>query len=143
MKNAFAAFWLRAPNVARWPGDQCGITVIDVRMPTSLCAGRRASQVSGVGISASLLLAVRRELAEVDPQVGNFLFILDAGEGHLGAGYLGHRIDDVVLECRLAPDDLGLLIGLAIIVALDGAGLAAFKPVQHWPDLVLGVLADR
>src|SRR5215216_1719934 len=88
-------------------------------------------------------MAVGTELLEVGPQIGDFLVVLDPGENHLGAGYLGSRILDVILERILAPGDPRILVGLGISIALDGAGLAALEPVEHRADLVLGIIADR
>src|SRR5215216_772467 len=88
-------------------------------------------------------MAVGTELLEVGPQIGDFLVVLDPGENHFGAGYLGSRILDVILERILAPGDPRILVGLGISIALDGAGLAALEPVEHRADLVLGIFADR
>ena len=90
-----------------------------------------------------LLLPVGLELLEIAPEVGDFLFVLDADKRHLGARDPRHRVDDVILEAGLAPGDLGLLVGLAVVVTVDGAGLAPVEAVQDRTDLVLGVLADR
>src|SRR4051794_39764080 len=46
----------------------------------------------------SLLVAGGVELLEISPQVAALLFVLDAGEYHLGAGNLRARISDVFLE---------------------------------------------
>jgi len=43
-------------------------------------------------------LAVLVELRKIGPEVVDFLFVLDTGERHLGAGDLGLRILDVFLE---------------------------------------------
>src|SRR5262245_13847402 len=69
----------------------------------------------------SFRIAFRAELPEVGPQIPDLLFVLDAGKHHLGAGNLGARIADVVLERVLAPGDAGILVGLGVIVALDRA----------------------
>src|SRR5436190_11592293 len=76
-----------------------------------------------------LLVAGGVELLEIGPQIGALLLVLDAGEHHLGAGNLGARIGDVFLEGVLAPGDAGVPVGLAVIVALDRAGLAPLQPV--------------
>ena len=93
--------------------------------------------------SPLLLLALGVELLEVGPQIGALVFVLDAGEHHLGAGNLGARILDVFVEHGLVPGDAGILVRVGVIVALDGAGLAALEAVEHGADLVLGVRADR
>src|ERR1700736_1175111 len=108
--------------------------------------GSRAAATS-IGIScaraaALLLAAVGLELAHVGPQVARFLLVLDAREEHLGAGNPGARVLDVFLEGRLAPGDARILVGVAVVVAFGGAGLAAVDAVELRTDLVLRVLAD-
>src|SRR5262249_56721778 len=84
----------------------------------------------------------RLELAEIGPQVAGLLFVLDAGEEHLGAGDLGARVLDVVLEGRLAPGDARILVGVAVIVARGRSRLAAVDAVQLLADPLLRALAD-
>src|SRR5262249_37153271 len=48
------------------------------------------------------LAAIGLVLREVRPQVGGLLFVLDSRKHHLGAGNLGARILDVILEGLLA-----------------------------------------
>src|SRR5262245_14548 len=88
-------------------------------------------------------VTVATELLKVGPQIGGFLLVLDAGKGHLGAGYPGPRILDVFLESLFVPGDSRTLIGLAVIESFNRAGLAAVEPVLRRADLVLRVLADR
>src|SRR5215813_14363313 len=92
--------------------------------------------------SALLLAAIRLELAHKGPEIVDFLLVLDAREDHLGARHLGARILDVLLERRLAPGNARILVGVAVVEALRGAGLAAVEPVELGADLVLGVFAD-
>src|SRR5580704_18837405 len=87
--------------------------------------------------------AVGVELADIGPQIGDLLLVLDAGEDHLSAGYLGPRVLDVVLEFRLAPDDAGILVGVGIGEIGDAAGMPAVDAVELRADLVLCVVADR
>src|SRR6185437_3754709 len=90
-----------------------------------------------------LLLPVRVELADIGPQVGDLLGVLDAGENHLRARDHRARIVDVLLERILAPDDAGLLVGFRIAVARCGAGMATVEPVEFGTDLVLRAGPDR
>jgi len=46
----------------------------------------------------------------------------------------------VFLEGGLVPDDAGILVGVAVVEPLGGAGLAPVDTVEL--DLVLGALAD-
>ena len=80
---------------------------------------------------AHFLLPVAVELLEISPQIGALVFALDAGEHHLGAGNLGARIGDVFLETCFVPGDAGILVGFGVVVALDGAGLAAVEAVER------------
>src|SRR5262245_45893157 len=91
---------------------------------------------------ALLLAAVGLELADIGPQVAGLLLVLDAGEEHFRARDFCARVLDVVLECRLAPGDARILVGVAVIVARDRAGLAAVEAVELRSDAVLGALAD-
>jgi hypothetical protein len=43
-------------------------------------------------------MPIGSELLEIAPQILEFLVILDAGKNHFGAGNLGARILDVLLE---------------------------------------------
>src|ERR1039458_5141037 len=78
----------------------------------------------------SFLFPIRAELLEIGPETIDFLFILDAGEDHLGARNLGARVLDVVLEGRLAPYDAGDLVGVGIAEAGRAAGMAAVEAVR-------------
>src|SRR5271154_2951439 len=115
----------------------------------SLCHARCRSLLRQIKASAPrlrlLLLdaAVGVELADIGPQIGDLLLVLDAGEDHLGAGHLGPRILDVVLEFRLVPDDAGILVGVGIGEIGDAAGMPAVDAVELGADLVLRVIADR
>src|SRR5450631_3573330 len=48
-------------------------------------------------------LAVGVVLRNEGPEIVDFLVVLDAGEGHLGARHLGLGIPDVFLELGLVP----------------------------------------
>src|SRR6516225_8238497 len=86
-------------------------------------------------------------LLDVCPQVLNFLFVLDAGEDHLGAGNLGSGILDIIGEGFLVPHDARILVGVGIIESGSAGGMPAVETVElgtdqigrAWPDLV----ADR
>src|SRR5438445_11540862 len=102
-----------------------------------------AMTMSGYMPAQLLRLAVLVELRDVGPEVARLFLVLDAGEDNLGAGDLRLGILDVVEELILAPGDAGILVGVGIGIALDGAGLAAIEAVEHGADLVLGAIADR
>ena len=70
------------------------------------------------------------------------LLVLQSGIDHLGAGNFRARILDVFGEGRLVPGDAGILVGVGVVVALDGAGLASEQSVQQRADAVLRGLAD-
>src|SRR5215475_1055824 len=88
-------------------------------------------------------VTVGTELLKVRPQIVGFLVVLDAGKGHLGAGYLGLRGLDVILETLFIPNDSRILVGVTVIKSCNRTGLAAVEPVLRWADLVLRALADR
>src|SRR6266850_39335 len=94
-----------------------------------------------VARSALLLLAVLVELAEIRPEVVDLLGILDAREGHAGAGYPLHRILDVLLERRLVPGDAGILVGVGIVEARIARRGTAIETVERRPELDLGAFA--
>jgi hypothetical protein len=52
------------------------------------------------------------------------------------------RVLQVLLEGRLAPDDPGVLVAVAIGVPLGSAGFLAIKSVELGAKLVLRRLAD-
>src|SRR5450631_488886 len=114
-------------------------------MAAAAAHGFDQGQMRGVSKTAclrSLLLSIRSELLEIGPKVAGFLFVLDAGEDHLGARNLGARILDVVLEGRLAPDDAGVLVGVGIAEAGRAAGMAAVEAVELGAGEVLRAFAD-
>src|SRR3974390_2255475 len=88
-------------------------------------------------------IAVRVELFEVGPQVGGFLWVLDAKENHLGSRYLCSGVGDVFLECRLIPHDTRIFVRVRVVVAGDRSGFAAIKTVLNRTDLVLGTRTNR
>src|SRR5215470_3335161 len=90
----------------------------------------------------SLLLAVRPELLEIGPEVGNVLLVLDADECHAGAGHLLHRCLYIFMEHVLVPSDAGPLVGGRVVVALEAAGLATVDAVERRAKLDLGLGAD-
>src|SRR6202043_906629 len=103
---------------------------------TQIVAGRTdATRLFGL----SVLVVLRDER----PEIVDLLVVLDAGEGHLGAGNFGFGIPDVFLEFGLVPGDAGILVGVRVTVVRHGAGLAAVQPVELGADLVLGAFADR
>ena len=81
-------------------------------------------------------------LRDEGPEIVDFLFVLDAGKYHLGAGDFRLRILDVVLEFGLVPGDAGTLVGIRVGIIRRGAGLAAVQPVKLRADLVPGAFAD-
>src|SRR5262249_52621102 len=91
--------------------------------------------------AALFLAAVRLELADISPEIVDLFFVLDAGEDHFGARNLGPRVLDVFLEGRLVPGDARVLVGVAVVEAVGGAGLAAVEPVELGTHFVPGVLA--
>src|SRR5262245_35693234 len=97
----------------------------------------------GAKVRSSLLLAVGAELLEIGPQVVGLGLAPQPDEHHLGAGDLGLRVLDVVLEGRLVPGEAGALVGARIAVAVDGARLAPVERIERRADLVLGPFADR
>src|SRR5262245_23679779 len=86
--------------------------------------------------------SVATELFEISPQITRLLGVLDAREDHLGARNFLAWIGDVVLECRLAPGNAGVLVGLGVVVAIDRSALAAVETVQHGADLVHRIGSD-
>jgi hypothetical protein len=81
-------------------------------------------------------------LLEVGNQVIPVLLLLQATEGHLGAGNVLLGVLEVGEEGLLVPGDALLLVGVGVGVALDGTGLAAEETVQSRADLVAAVLLD-
>src|SRR5438067_521066 len=112
--------------------------------PTIARSKRRAMRPNRSGAPAALastrrvskeMPAVRAELLEVSPEVGLLLGVLDAREGHAGAGDLLHRSVDEILELRLVPGDVQTLDGIRIIEALEGCALAAINAVERRAEL--------
>lgn len=75
-------------------------------------------------------------------QVVPVLLLLQATEGHLGAGNVLLGVLKVGEEGVVLPGDALGLVGVGVRVALDGAGLAAEEAVQRGADLVAAVLLD-
>src|SRR6202043_2966348 len=70
-----------------------------------------------LGTGGPLLgLAVLVELRDVGPEIVDLVLVLDAGEGHLGAGNLCFGVLDVFLELGLVPGDAGVLVGVGVII---------------------------
>src|ERR1035441_2253793 len=87
-----------------------------------------------VPASPLLGLAVLVVLRDIRPEIVDLFLVLDAGEGHLGAGNLRLRILDVFLELGLVPGDAGVLVGVRVVIVRGGAGLAAVAPVTQTGD---------
>ena len=62
---------------------------------------RRLRQIKGVRGALFLDIALGVELFDVGPQVFDFLFVLDAGEDHLGTGDFGPWVLDVFAQRSL------------------------------------------
>src|SRR5260370_924396 len=99
----------------------------------------RLLTIRGPLLGLSVLVVLR----EKRPEVVDLFLVLDAGEGHLGAGNLRLGVLDVLLELGLVPGDAGVLVGVRVGITLSRAGLAAVEPVELRADLVLGAVADR
>src|SRR5262245_35827508 len=106
------------------------------------CRGQGADAIPGARQRTSLLLALRAELLEVGPEVGDVLVVLDADERHAGAGHLLHRRTDILDECIVVPGDAGILVGRGIVESLVGAGLAAVDAVERRPELHFCICSD-
>ena len=78
--------------------------------------------------------------AEVGDEVSALLLLLDAGEGHLGAGHELLGVLEVHVEHLGGPGHAGLEVGLGVGEALDGAGLAADDAEQVGADSVSSAL---
>lgn len=75
-------------------------------------------------------------------EVVSVLGLLQATEGHLGAGDVLLGVLEVVEEGLVVPLDTLLLVGVGVGVALDGTTLAAEEAVQGRADLVAAVLLN-
>ena len=73
---------------------------------------------------------------EEGDEVVAVLGLLEATEGHLGAGDVLLGVLEVVEERVLVPGDALLLVGVGVRVAGDLAGLAAEETVELGTDLV-------
>ena len=62
--------------------------------------------------------------------------------GLLGTRNFGPWVLNVFLEGCLIPDDAGILVGVGIVEARYGAGLAAIEAVELRADLVLCARAN-
>src|SRR4029077_3504588 len=92
--------------------------------------GRQAALTVAPATRLLLLVAVRPELLEVGPKVGDVLVVLHADEGHTRAGHLLHRSTDVFWERFVVPGDPGPLVRGGVIEALETAGLAAVDGIE-------------
>src|SRR4051812_27272259 len=113
--------------------------------PSALQIGggeRQATLAVAPATRLLLLVAVRPELLEVGPKVGDILVVLYADEGHARAGHLLHRSADVFRERFVVPGDPGPLVGGRVIEALETAGLATVDGVERRPKLDFGPFAD-
>jgi hypothetical protein len=70
------------------------------------------------------------------------LLLLQATEGHLGAGNVLLGVLNVVEQGLVIPDNALVLVGVGEAVASSGTGLAAEETVQVGADLVAAVLLD-
>src|ERR1700694_2175731 len=86
-----------------------------------------------------LLRAVRLELVDIGPKVRDLAGVLDPAESHPGAWNHAGRVFDVFHERVFVPGDAGGLVGIRIVEAREGAGLAAVKRVERRSELDLGV----
>lgn len=75
-------------------------------------------------------------------EVVAILVLLQATKGHLGAGNVLLGVLKVGEEGLVVPGDAGLLVGVGVGVAVDGARLAAEEAVQGRADLVAAVGLD-
>src|SRR5258708_19294035 len=82
-----------------------------------------------------LRLAVLVVLRNVGPEVVDLFLVLDAGEGHLGAGNFCLGVLDVFLELGLVQGDAGILVGFRVGIIRRGAGLAPPVPIEPRPAL--------
>lgn len=73
---------------------------------------------------------------EEGDEVVAVLGLLEATEGHLGAGDVLLGVLEVIEEGVLVPGDTLLLVGVGVRVAGDLAGLAAEETVELGTDLV-------
>ena len=73
---------------------------------------------------------------EEGDEVVAVLGLLEATEGHLGAGDVLLGVLEVVEERVLVPGDALLLVGVGVRVTGDLAGLAAEETVELGADLV-------
>src|SRR4051812_38400141 len=114
--------------------------------PSALQIGRGGERQATLAVAPAtrrlLLVAVRPELLEVGPKVGDVFVVLYADEGHSRAGHLLHRRTDVFRERFVAPGDPGPLVGGGVIEALETASLAAVDGVEGRPKLDFGRFAD-
>src|ERR1700761_3518985 len=107
--------------------------------PIAIAALGSLRQIKSMRAARRLFLDItmRVELANIGPQIVDLLLVLDAGEGHFGVRYHGARALDVLLECRLVPDDAGVFIGVGIVEIRHRAGMAAVEAIELGADLVL------
>ena len=74
------------------------------------------------------------------PKVGNdistLLWLLEAGEGHLGAGHELLRVLKIDVEHLRGPDNAAVQVSLGVHEARNGAGVAADETVQVRADAV-------
>jgi hypothetical protein len=70
------------------------------------------------------------------------LLLLHATVGHLGAGDVLLGVLEVLEQGVLLPGDALGLVGVGVLVALDGAGLAAEEAVEGGADLVAAAGLD-
>jgi len=79
----------------------------------------------------------------VSDDVAALLVLLQAGENHLGARDVLLRVDQVLEEVLVGPDDARALVGLGELVALRLAALAAEHAVEVGAVLVRAARVAR
>src|SRR5258708_14494821 len=88
-------------------------------------------------------LRVVAQRAQIEDHVGPLLRLLDAGEGHLGAGYRGLRPGDELVERLIGPRlvvQRGHRLGVAVVL-LVGVRAADDIPLIR-SDLVRAALVE-
>ena len=71
-------------------------------------------------------------MVEEGDEVLDALLVFQARIDHLGARNFRARILDVFGEGCFIPGDTGILVGVSVVVALDGAGPPPKEPQQVW-----------
>ena len=72
--------------------------------------------------------SVGPELLQIGDHVLGLLVLGQAGEQHLGARDHRLRVLQILRERRLVPDEVRVLVGVGVAIALIGSGLAPDEP---------------